>query len=85
MPWSGGSERFKSRGRRTLRQPSSSRRTPRAWLKCSTLCLGVLKVLIWIGKAATPIRYIAMAVGAVVGLWTALEGGGHIKCAPSRG
>ncbi|MGE8454647.1 MAG: hypothetical protein ACN6OP_29355 [Pseudomonadales bacterium] len=40
---------------------------------------GGFKVLVWIGKAARPIGYIAACAAGVVGLWTALKGGGHIK------
>jgi len=36
---------------------------------------GAFKVLTWIGKAAKPLGWIAAAVAAVVGAWTAIKGG----------
>lgn len=37
---------------------------------------GAMRVLGWIGKLARPMGYIAMAVGAVVGMVSAIKGGG---------
>ncbi|MBB2918188.1 hypothetical protein [Cupriavidus alkaliphilus] len=37
---------------------------------------GGFKVIAWLGRAAKPIGYIAGALAAVIGLWTAIKGGG---------
>lgn len=37
------------------------------------------KVLNWIGKIAKPVGYMAGAVAAVIGMWTALKSGIHPK------
>lgn len=39
---------------------------------------GAFKVLTWIGKLARPISYIAAAGAAILGLWSAIKGGGGI-------
>lgn len=39
---------------------------------------GAFKVLTWIGKLAKPISYIVGVGAGIIGIWTAIKGGGGI-------